>query len=395
MLRAGQVIHLLVIATLALAVIAVHSADMRVGGSRFELMSILTSRHVTYAGIAMVVMLLASRLNLREAMKVRWWLNPVVLLLAGSLALVALAMVPGVGVQYNGARRWLRIPGLGDINFQPSELTKWAIVLVLAWWCAKRHDVMHRFGKGVLPALIIVAVASALVVLEDMGTAALIGVMAIMLLIAGGARIWQISLLVPPAVALAIGAVLMKPHRVERLTTFLRPWDDMQGAGYQMVQSFVAFGEGGLLGAGLGNGIQKMGNLPTNSSDFLFAVIANELGLVGVSLVVGLFLAMLWTGLSILKQCPDKFGRLVVLGIIATLVLQALINMAVVTGLVPTKGIALPLLSAGGTGWIVTAFALGLVSSIDTANHIEAQGAEPEPQELPPALLSVSATQFE
>ena len=395
MLRAGQIIHLLVIATLCLAVIAVHSADMRMGGPRFEMSSIFTSRHVIYAGIAVIAMLLASRLNLREAMSVRWWLNPLVWLLAGSLALVALAMVPGVGVQFNGARRWLRIPGLGDINFQPSELTKWAIVLVLAWWCAKKHEVMHRFFRGVLPALCIVGFAAALVVMEDMGTAALMGVVAIILLVAGGARVWQIMLLVPPALALAVGAVIMKPHRIERLMTYLHPWDDMQGAGYQITQSFVSFAEGGFFGAGLGNGVQKMGYLPTNTSDFLFAVIGLELGMAGVLLVVGLFLAMMWTGLSIVKRCPDKFGRLVVLGIVATLVLQALINMAVVTGLVPTKGIALPLLSAGGTGWIVTAAALGLVSSIDNANHIDAELAEePEPA-LPSAALSVSATQFD
>jgi len=377
MLRAGHILQLIVIAFLGLAVIAVHSADMQIGqGAGFDLKSILRSKHLLHAVIAVVVMLLASRVNLRYAMRVRWALNPIIWLLVISLGLVIAAMIPSVGLEINGAKRWLRIGAGGyETNFQPSELTKWAMVLVLAWWCAARHDAMPSFFKGLLPALVLTGAACALIVLEDLGTAALIAVVGGVLLIAGGARLWHLALLIPPAVGLSIFAVISKPHRIERLTTFLNPWRDPRGAGYQVIQSQTAFAEGGLLGKGLGNGIQKFGYLPTDTSDFLFANICEETGIAGAALVIGLYLALVWTGLSIVKDCRDKFARLVALGIVTTLGIQAAINIAVVTGSVPTKGIALPLLSAGGTGWIVTAFAIGLAASLDAANHMESEAA--------------------
>ena len=385
MLRAGHLLQLIVIAFLGIAVVMVHSADMRINGPRFEVQSLLTSKHVIHAGLAMLVMLAASRINLRQALEVRWWLNPLIGLLVVSLGLVAVAMVPGIGLEINGARRWLRVGGGGfETNFQPSELTKWAIVLVLAWYCSVRHEAMPKFFKGTLPALMLVGACAALVVLEDLGTAALMGVVACILLIAGGARVWHFLMMVPPIAAAVVGAVLMKPHRMERLETFLHPWDDAQGAGYQAIQSLIAFAEGGVTGKGLGNGIQKFGYLPTDTSDFLFANIAEELGLPGCLLIVALYLGMLWAGISVVKDCKDKFGRLVSLGIVATLVIQAMINIAVVTVVVPTKGIALPLLSAGGTGWIVTAFAIGLAASIDQANHLM-QLDEEEQEAMPQA----------
>lgn len=373
MLRAGHILQLIVIALLSLAVIAVHSADMRIGqGGSFDIQSIASSRHLLHAVVAVIVMMLASRINLRHAMKVRWYANPILWLLITSLLLVVVAMVPGIGLEINGARRWLRIGAGGyETNFQPSELTKWAMVLVIAWWCAARHEQMPRFFKGLLPALAFIGAACLLIVLEDLGTAALIAVVGGILLVAGGTRVWHLLLLVPPAIAGVILAVVTKPHRIERLTTFLHPWDDARGSGYQAIQSMVAIGEGGLTGRGLGNGIQKFGYLPTDTSDFLFAVICEETGIAGASMVIGLYLALVWTGLSIVKDCKDKFARLVALGIVSTLGIQALINIAVVTVVVPTKGIALPLLSAGGTGWIVTAFAIGLAASLDNANHID------------------------
>ncbi len=372
MLRAGHILQLIVIALLGLAVIAVHSADMRIGQGAFDIQSIITSRHLLHAVVAVMVMFLASRINLRHAMKAGWVFNPILWLLVISLVLVVVAMVPGIGLEINGARRWLRIGAGGyETNFQPSELTKWAMVLVIAWWCATRHEQMPRFFKGLLPALLLIGAACLLIVLEDLGTAALIACVGGVLLVAGGAKLWHLLLLLPPVIVGVVVSVITKPHRIDRLTTFLHPWDDARGSGYQAIQSLVAIAEGGLTGRGLGNGIQKFGYLPTDTSDFLFAVICEETGLAGAALVIGLYLALVWTGLSIVKDCRDKFARLVALGIVSTLGIQALINIAVVTVVVPTKGIALPLLSAGGTGWIVTAFAIGLAASLDNANHME------------------------
>lgn len=391
MLRAGQLLQLTVIAMLGFAVIAVHSADMRVDDGPFDPLGALRSKHAVHAAVAVLVMWLASRINLRQAMRVRWWCNPVVMLWAASLGLVALAMIPGVGLEINGARRWLRL-GFGSwaTNFQPSELSKWAMILVLALWCASRGEHMHRFLRGVAPALAIVAVTCGLIVLQDFGTAALIAAVAAVLLIAGGARLWQFCLLLPPALIALVAAVITQPHRVKRLETFMRPWEESQGAGYQAIQSMVAFAEGGTTGRGLGNGIQKYGYLPTDTSDMLFAIICEETGLAGALFVIAMYLAIFWLGLGIVRDCKDTYGRLIGLGIIATLGIQAIINLAVVTVLVPTKGIALPLLSAGGTGWIVTAFALGLLTSLDTANHLAADEPAPVDDEVDRACAAVA-----
>jgi cell division protein FtsW len=372
MLRAGHMLQLLVISMLGFAIIMVHSADMHQTQASFDLFDALKTKHMAYACIAVFVMWISSKLNLRHAMEVRWYFNPVVLLWVISLLLVGLAMIPGVGLEINGARRWLRIgSGSSSINFQPSELTKWATVLLIAYWCTCQHGKMKQFFKGLTPALLLVGGACLVVVLQDFGTAALIAVVAAIVLVAGGARLWQFMMFIPVVAGAVVLAVMAKPHRFERLKTFLNPWEDAQGAGYQINQSFVAFGEGGLTGSGLGNGIQKHGYLPTGTSDFLFANICEELGIAGALFVIAMYVAMMWIGLDIVKGCKDKFTRLIGLGIMATLGIQAMINLAVVTGLVPTKGIALPLLSAGGTGWIVTAFAMGLVASLDQANALE------------------------
>jgi cell division protein FtsW len=156
-----------------------------------------------------------------------------------------------------------------------------------------------------------------------------------------------------------------------RLTAFVDPWADPRGIGYHPIQSMLAIAMGGLSGRGLGNGIQKFGYLPEDTTDFIFAIICEELGLGGAALVVALYMAILWIGLGILRDCRDTFSRLVGIGVLMTIGLQALINMAVVTVVVPTKGIALPLISAGGTGWILTAAAAGLLAALDAANHLQ------------------------
>ncbi len=343
---------------------------------------VLTSRQAIYAGLAVAVMLLAGRINVRELFRAHGVSNPLILMVLGALALAAMTFVPGMGRSVNGAARWLYLgPKLWGLSFQPSELVKWVMVLALAWWCARRAGVMHRFGAGLLPPLMLLAVACGLIVIEDLGTAALIGTVGGLLLIAGGARLWQLALLVPPALGAFVAAIAANPYRVARLTAFLDPWADPRGTGYHPIQSMLAIVHGGLTGRGLGHGVQKFGYLPEDTTDFIFSIICEELGLVGAATVVGLYLAILWVGLGIVRDCRDTFARLVGLGVLLTVGLQAAINLAVVTVVVPTKGIALPLVSAGGTGWIMTAFALGLLAALDNANHLEREaGLELDPR---------------
>ena len=389
MLRAAHLIHLAVIALLGLAVVMVHSAAMRVGeDGRFSYLDMVQSRHTVYAGLAILAMLAATRINVRQFFHVTGWRNPLWWLLALSIGLVGLAMVPGVGRSVHGARRWLYLgPSQWSVSFQPSELLKWVMVLVIAWWCARRGQVMRRFTRGLLPPLVLVTAAVGLIVIEDLGTAVLIAVVASLMLFAGGARWWQMALLCPPGAAVVVAAIVSSPYRIQRLMAFMDPWADPQGNGYHPIQSMVTIAGGGLFGKGLGNSIQKFGYLPEDTTDFLFAVICEEMGICGAGLVVALILALLWVGFGIIQKCPDCFARLFGLGVLLTIGMQATINIAVVTVMMPTKGIALPLVSAGGTGWILTATCLGLIASLDLANWLDREAKDTDWGKLCPAQV--------
>ena len=365
-MRKAHVIQLCVVGLLGLALLMVSSAELGVGGAASATEHLAQSKHTLFAGVAVLAMLVVSRVNLRQVMASRWPVNPAVALLAFSLGAVAMVYVPGVGATINGARRWLR---LGSFMFQPSELVKWTLLVALSWWCARRSGVMRRFFAGLLPGLLLVGVAAASIVVEDLGTAALICLVGMFVLAAGGARLWQMAMLTPPFIAAGVWAILSSPYRVNRLLIFMHPYDDPEGKGYQPIQSMIALAQGGVFGQGIGNAVQKHGYLPQDTSDFILGIVCAETGFAGAALVVTLYLTLLWTGLAVARDCRDAFGRLLALGVVATVGVQAALNIAVVTVLVPTKGIALPLMSAGGTGWIMTAAALGMVASLDQAHH--------------------------
>ena len=370
MLRSYHILQLAVIALLAVGVVMVHSAGLTVN-SHLSLTEIFTSRAAIYALIAIMAMLFASRINIRQLLETRGIANPLPWIIGIGLVLVTLVLIPGVGRNVNGSRRWLNLGPF--LSFQPSEVMKWAMILAIAYWASRRQGVMHTFKHGLLPPLLLLGACCLLIVKEDLGTATLIGAVAVCMLIAGGAKWWHIFLLLPPAAIGVIAAIMHTPYRRERILSFMNPWADPQGNGYHPIQSMLAITQGGLFGRGLGNGIQKFGYLPEDTTDFIFAILAEETGLAGVLLVIGLYLVILWTGFDIIQRSKDTFGRLVALGVLLTVGFQALINIAVVTVVVPTKGIALPLISSGGTGWIMTAFALGLVASLDVAHQLETE----------------------
>jgi cell division protein FtsW len=361
-LRAGHILQLLVIALLGIALVMIHSAAMTVGQDS----TLISSRYVVYAVLAVMVMLVAGRLDVRAIFSMRGLVNPLTYMVILSLGLVGLALL--YGPRINGARRWLFV---GGVSIQPSELFKWTLVIAIAWWCARRAGAMHRFRHGLLPPLLLVGLGCGLILVEDLGTAALIGLVAVVLLYAGGARLLHLAMIMPVPIAAMVVAITQSDYRRARITSFLDPFADPQGIGYHAIQSMVAIAGGGTTGRGLGAGIQKFGYLPEDTSDFVFAIICEELGLAGAGLVILMYVALMWVGMSIVRDCRDNFGRLLGLGVLLTIGLQALMNLAVVTVLVPTKGIALPLISAGGSGWIATAAAVGLLCAIDAANHID------------------------
>jgi cell division protein FtsW len=262
----------------------------------------------------------------------------------------------------NGSSRWLN---LGGLSFQPSEFAKWSILIVLAWHCARRPAAMARLTTGFLPAIWLVGILCVLIALEDLGTAVLIGLVSMAVLVSGGVRVWQAGMIVPLGVVGFIGAVKASPYRMERLLAYINPYDDPQGIGYHIIQSMSAVSGGGLAGRGLGNGVRKFGYLPEDTTDFIFAIICEELGVFGAALVLFLYAGLLFCGYVVIRRLQHPFHRLLATGVMLTVGLQAAINVAVVTGVAPTKGIALPLLSHGGTGWALTAFSIGLLVAMD------------------------------
>lgn len=391
MLRAGHGILLCALALLMLGVVMVQSAGMvvrpldegadpqaaaAVSGVTIE--SLLFSRTSLYLVLAVGAMAVASRLPLRRladrcervaflppAGDLGW----LVLGAIGLLGTLVLVYVPGIQREVNGASRWinLHLPGLESV--QPSELAKWGLVILISVYAARlatrTNNHMRRFAKGLLPACLCVGVVAGVVVLEDLGTGVLMVTAASIVLLAAGARLWHFALFAPPAVVLVLAAIVTSPYRVQRITSFLDPYADPQGSGYHMIQSLTAVAGGGVFGRGLGHGLQKFGYLPEDTTDFLFAIVCEELGLAGALMVLFLYALLAWFGTSIAARERTLTLKLLALGITTTVIVQAMINLFVVTGLAPTKGIALPLMSSGGTGWILTGFALGLVVAID------------------------------
>ncbi len=299
----------------------------------------------------------------------RWWgqpwvggIRPVTWLLYLSGILVALTLVPGIGVEINGARRWISL-GFG-VRFQPSELVKLALVLWLADRFGSGRKNVRAFWLGLLPAGIVVAGMCALVGFKDFGTAALIALVCLGVLTAAGMHWFWLGAL---ACAGAVGAkvlIVLEPYRLERIKAHKDIWADAMGRGYQAVQSLLAIAAGGWGGVGLGSSLQKFGYLPEASSDFILALICEEMGFAGAAVVIALFVTIVWQGACVLMCSEDNFAKLAAFGIALTIGLQAAMNIAVVTVVVPTKGISLPLVSAGGTSLIVTAASVGLLASL-------------------------------
>ena len=278
------------------------------------------------------------------------------------LSLVLLVLVLIHGVEVNGAKRWIRLPGF---QLQPSELAKFALILLLAVKLTDNRDYLKRFFSGFLPPVCIAGLFAGLVIAEnDLGVpVVMMAVAYIMMSVAGVA--WRYMLLsCAPLGALVLVAIAKSPHRVERLGAFRNPWADPLDSGYNLIQSYSAFAQGGLWGRGAGAGEQKLGYLYASHTDFVYALIGEEFGLVGTLVVLGLFAALLFVGYRIVANAKDMFGALLATGIVALITVQAVVIMSVNIGLLPTKGLPLPYISYGGTSLIVFMGLAGVLANI-------------------------------
>lgn len=291
--------------------------------------------------------------------------QPPFFILAIALVCLVAALIPGVGVERHGSRRWLQFgPQEFGIGFQPSEFAKPAALIFLAAWLAHRQAIMRQFKRGLLPVVFVLGSLCGLIVIEDLGTAALIALVGTIMILAAGARWWHVLLLSVPGLLGFAGMIWTKPYRVERLVSHMDIWSDPLGSGYHAIQSLITIASGGIMGRGIGAGTQKYGYLPEAQNDFVFAVLCEEMGLIGGLAVVGMFLCITLLGWRIMTSTDDRFGKLLALGVTTMIGFQAAMNIAVVTVSVPTKGISLPFVSAGGSGVIFYSIAVGLLASV-------------------------------
>lgn len=365
-----DVLFLCVLALLCLGVLMVQSATMRVTGHLTWRWSADGIKQLIFAGMAMGVFLALGRMDYNRLAGANWRRSPTTWLVALAACACVLVLIPHVGMQVNGARRWLK---LGPVQIQPSELAKWASVLFLAYWLSHRPVNLDRFFRGFIPTLIPIGILCLLVVIQDFGTAALIALCAITMLVVGRAKAWHLLIVIPPALLAAFWFVHHEPYRWRRMTSFLDPFASPDRDGYHMIQSLLSFSTGGVLGKGLGNGIQKLGYLPEDTTDFIFSVICEELGLFGAIFTAAMYTGILFVAWQIVKQKRNSFGCMLAFGVASMICLQAVINMAVATVSVPTKGLSLPLISAGGSGLVITAAALGIMYSVARHDGEEAE----------------------
>ena len=279
-----------------------------------------------------------------------------------SAMLLVLVIIPGVGVYVNGSRRWLR---LGPLSFQPSEFAKYALVLFVSLALAARGKRVQKFFSGIVPVLAAPGIAFLFIREQpNLSTAGSILIVSVILVMLAGARWRHLALLGAGGAAVGAYYAWSAPYRRARLLSFTDPFAKMSDEGYQLAQSLIAFGSGGLFGMGLGAGRQKYAYLPYPESDFIFAIVGEDFGLLGCLAVIGMFLAFLFAGMRVALTCPDRFGCLLAAGITSMITVQAFINMGVVIGILPTTGLPLPFFSAGGTSLSITMAAVGVLLSI-------------------------------
>ncbi|MET0085987.1 MAG: putative lipid II flippase FtsW [Sedimenticola sp.] len=342
---------------LGLGLVMVASASLhRIGDLPFY----YVNRHLIAIGLGFVGVLLVSRIPMAQ------WEEWSTTLYFIGLLLLLLVLVPGLGREANGATRWIPI---GPFNLQSSEFMKLFVVFYIAGYLVRRQlEVTHSVWGFIKPMLLLLVACSLIMVQPDFGTTAVLLATALGMLFLGGVPVWQFMILLGAAGSVLVGLVVFSPYRLARVTAFLDPWADVEGSGYQLAQALIAFGRGEWFGVGLGNGIQKQFYLPEAHTDFLMAVIGEEFGLIGTLAVIALFGIIVWRAFrvgALAEQAGRRFESYVAQGFGLWLGMQAFINIGVNVGLLPTKGLTLPLMSYGGNSIIVACMVVGLLARID------------------------------
>lgn len=342
---------------LGIGLIMVASAGVVYGRVRFGDDYYFLKQQLFGLGVGMMFLCILQHIRYKV------WQRFVVPIFLIAIVLLILVFIPGIGTTVYGAARWVE---LGPLSFQPSEVMKFAIILYLAaWFSSKGRAKTSDFFEGLVPFLALLSIVGFLIIKQpDTGTLGLIFLIALSIFFASGANLLHIVSLIGAGFVFLFILIKMAPYRMQRFLVFMNPDHDPMGIGYQMTQALLALGSGGLFGVGLGQSRQKFNYLPEPVTDSIFAVLGEELGLIGTVTVVALFLFIAWRGLRIAAAAPDEFGRLLAIGIVSWIVFQAFINISAITGLIPLTGIPLPFISYGGTSLAVLLAAVGILLNI-------------------------------
>jgi cell division protein FtsW len=351
-----QILLVSTLSLVALGLAMVFIASNVMAQSQYQDPYYFIKRQGMYGLLGIGVLFLGRSINYQNYQR---WVYHILLL---SLISLVLVFVPGIGVKVRGSARWLRF---GPITLQPSEFAKLAVALFLAYSLSRKQEKMKHFAIGFLPHIIVAGVFIALIGKEpDFGTSITLGSIVFIMLFVGGTRLTHILLALGGGVSLAVMLVLKDPKKFDRVLSFLDPWKHGQDVGYQLKQSLLAIGSGGLLGLGPGQSKAKLFYLPDAHTDFILSIFSEEMGFAGVLLVLALFIIVVSRGIWLSLKAPDSFGSYLALGLTLLIGLPAIINMGVVSGIFPTKGLSLPFLSYGGSGLLVNLMAVGILLNI-------------------------------
>jgi len=357
----SKVILLTVSILLMVGIVMIYSSSAVYAHSHTGDSLFFVKHHLLYLAVGIIAAIVCMLVPIRGVAKNSKWIMLFLIFLLG------IVLLPKIGVQAGGARRWIRFFGIG---IQPSELAKFGLILYLADLTSRRRYLMQNFKYGIIPPVLVISVVGILVLMEpDMGTAIAIFFVGFTMLFVSGVRLRHLTYIAAGAVPLLFAAVLMEPYRVRRILAFVNPWADPKGAGFQLVQSFIALGSGGVMGTGLGMSKQKLFYLPASHTDFIFSIIGEELGFFGTLGVLMLFAVFIWFTLRIAFKLHDVFASRAVMGIGIMIAFEVVVNVGVSTGVLPTKGLPLPFISYGGSSLISHLAVCGLI--LNMARRVE------------------------
>jgi cell division protein FtsW len=341
---------------LAVGTVMIYSASSAFAFENYGSSAYFLKRHVVFLFIGLIAAVFCMSFDYG---KLKNFSKP---FLVFAIFLLVAVFLPGVGRSAGGARRWISVCG---INFQPSEIAKLALVLYAADVLSRKQSEIKDFFYGFLPLVISLGICVALILAEpDLGTAVALSALIIIMAFIAGVNLKQIFMVTLPGAIGAIVLIALKPYRVKRIIAFTNPWSDPSGAGFQIIQSMIALGSGGIFGVGLAHSKQKLFYLPEAHTDFIFSIIGEELGIIGSAGIVILFGVFIWLGFRIAYSARDLFGQFLAFGLVVMIALQVLINIAAVTAMIPTKGLPLPFISYGGTSLVYSLASVGLLLNI-------------------------------